>query len=124
MCIRDSGDIIQLVDSKSLLKGFTLEDVIQVRGVLSLKRKFSDKEADKYEVQLEDIIVLNTSNKKPAQLQDFKSSAMYPPEFRYLQLRNPKYQKFFKKRSFISKEIRDFFNNLNFTEVELSLIHI
>ncbi|CAI4036775.1 hypothetical protein SMKI_16G0760 [Saccharomyces mikatae IFO 1815] len=121
--LRDcNGDIIQLVDSKSLLKGFTLEDVIQVRGVLSLKRKFSDKEADKYEVQLEDIIVLNTSNKKPAQLQDFKSSAMYPPEFRYLQLRNPKYQKFFKKRSFISKEIRDFFNNLNFTEVETPIL--
>ena len=33
--LRDcNGDIIQLVDSKSLLKGFTLEDVIQAEGVL------------------------------------------------------------------------------------------
>lgn len=40
--LRDSnGDIIQLVDNKSLLKGFTLEDVVQAVGILSLKRKLS-----------------------------------------------------------------------------------
>ncbi|CAI4814286.1 AIF_collapsed_G0053130.mRNA.1.CDS.1 [Saccharomyces cerevisiae] len=43
-------------------------------------------------------------------MQDFKLSAIYPPEFHYLQLRNPKYQDFFLKRSSIS-EIRNSFNN-------------
>ncbi|KOG96210.1 aspartate--tRNA ligase MSD1 [Saccharomyces eubayanus] len=117
--LRDcNGDTIQLVDNKSLLKGFTLEDVIQAKGVLSLKRKLSNEEANKYEVQLEDVVVLNASNKKPAQLQDFKLSASYPPELRYLQLRSPKFQNFLKKRSSISKEVRNSFNNLNFTEIE------
>lgn len=121
--LRDSnGDIIQLVDNKSLLKGFTLEDVVQAVGILSLKRKLSNEDADEYEVQLEDITVLNASNKKPAQMQDFKLSAIYPPEFRYLQLRNPKYQDFLKKRSSISKEIRNSFNNLDFTEVETPML--
>ncbi|CAI4053249.1 hypothetical protein SKDZ_16G1700 [Saccharomyces kudriavzevii ZP591] len=121
--LRDcNGDTIQLVDSKSLLKGFTLEDVIQAKGVLSFKRKLSNEEADKYEVQLEDITVLNASNKKPAQLQNFKSSAVYPPEFRYLQLRNPKFQEFLKKRSSISKEIKCSFNDLDFTEVETPML--
>ncbi|CAI4054382.1 hypothetical protein SUVZ_16G1840 [Saccharomyces uvarum] len=117
--LRDcNGDVIQLVDNKSLLKGFTLEDVIQAKGVLSLKRKLSNEEANTYEVQLEDVVVLNASNKKPAQLQDFKLSATYPPEFRYLQLRSPKFQNFLKKRSSISKEIRNSFTNLDFTEIE------
>ncbi|CAI6711340.1 AKR_HP2_G0051340.mRNA.1.CDS.1 [Saccharomyces cerevisiae] len=121
--LRDSnGDIIQLVDNKSLLKGFTLEDVVQAVGILSLKRKLSNEDADEYELQLEDITVLNASNKKPAQMQDFKLSAIYPPEFRYLQLRNPKYQDFLKKRSSISKEIRNSFNNLDFTEVETPML--
>ncbi|EJS41440.1 msd1p [Saccharomyces arboricola H-6] len=121
--LRDcNGDTIQLVDSNSLLKGFTLEDVVQAKGQLSLKRKMSNEEADNYEVQLEGITVLNASNKKPAQLQDFKSSAMYPPEFRYLQLRSRKFQDFLKMRSSISKGVRSSFDNLGFTEVETPML--
>ncbi|CCD25078.1 aspartate--tRNA ligase MSD1 NDAI_0E02610 [Naumovozyma dairenensis CBS 421] len=122
--LRDpNGDTIQLVDSHSLLKGISRETVVQVKGTISSKKNsnlYSNRL--EYELKLNELSVLNLSNDKPSQLQDFKERGNYPPQYRYLQLRNPKYSDFLKKRYEISRIVRDILNKENFLEIETPIL--
>ncbi|CUS23939.1 LAQU0S12e03422g1_1 [Lachancea quebecensis] len=121
--LRDTeGDLIQLVDHKSLLKSANVEDVVQVEGHLTLKKSKRDSDPVQYELRVMKVNTLNKSTKKPSQLLDFKSQGSYPPEFRYLQLRLPKYQKFLHKRHQIAQEIREHLNCQGFVEVETPIL--
>ncbi|SMN21190.1 similar to Saccharomyces cerevisiae YPL104W MSD1 Mitochondrial aspartyl-tRNA synthetase, required for acylation of aspartyl-tRNA [Maudiozyma saulgeensis] len=119
--LRDTnGDTIQLVDSESLLKNRNAEDVLQIKGKLSAKRKaaFSDDNVDEYEIKLNQINVLNASNEKPAQLKDQKISGVYPPEYRVLQLRLRSQQLLLKRKNEVSKLLRSTLDKENFVEIE------
>lgn len=122
--IRDSnGDVIQVVDSKSFLKNAAVEDVVQVQGSLVLKRGKKSNESDTgLELKLESAATLNGADKKAADLQDFKNKGIYPPEYRYLQLRLPKFQNFLQKRYQLSKLLRQKFDELAFTEIETPVL--
>ncbi|CAB4255784.1 similar to Saccharomyces cerevisiae YPL104W MSD1 Mitochondrial aspartyl-tRNA synthetase, required for acylation of aspartyl-tRNA [Maudiozyma barnettii] len=119
--LRDTnGDTIQLVDSESLLKYRNVEDVVQIRGKLSAKRKAASSNGNvkEYEIKLSDINVLNSSNEKPAQLKDQKLSGIYPPEYRVLQLRLPSQQLLLKRKNEVSKLLRNLLDKENFVEIE------
>lgn len=125
--LRDpSGEKIQIVDSRSLLKGSQVEDVVQITGELSEKRSNNSQESKdqvEYEVKVKNLRVLNNSNKKPSQLQDIRSDeAAFPPEYRYLQLRLPKFQNNLRLRNEAAKSVRSVLDKLNFTEVETPLL--
>lgn len=117
--LRDhEGNTLQLVDTKSLLKHAAVEDVVQARGHLSPK-KDSDSAL---ELKLNSMTTLNRSNRKPSELQDFKETGDYPPEYRFLQLRLHKYQAILKKRNSITKSVRDTLNDQGFIEIETPLL--
>ncbi|QLL30869.1 hypothetical protein HG536_0A06840 [Torulaspora globosa] len=121
--LRDTaGNKIQLVDSELLLKGANVEDAVQVKGSVMPKRQSTNDDAAGFEIKLTSITTLNPSNKKPSQLQDFKSDGIYPPEFRFLQLRLPKYQNLLKKRYEITKSVRKCLEDYNFTEIETPIL--
>lgn len=122
--VRDSyGDVIQVVDSQSFLKNAAVEDVVQVQGSLALKKdKKNSVSNTSLELKLEAVATLNGADKKAADLQDFKTRGAYPPEYRYLQLRLPKFQQFLQKRYLLSKTLREKFDELGFTEVETPIL--
>ncbi|EDO18608.1 hypothetical protein Kpol_1048p39 [Vanderwaltozyma polyspora DSM 70294] len=126
--LRDiDGNKIQIVDTNSKLKGGSVEDVVQIEGILGIKKDSNDNNSTLdsgkvYEIKLDDITTLNKANEKPSQLQDFKIKGNYPPEYRYLQLRLPEYQKFLKKRYNISTRIREYLASKAFTEVETPIL--
>ncbi|CAR28917.1 ZYRO0F14938p [Zygosaccharomyces rouxii] len=122
--IRDSqGDVIQVVDSQSFLKNAAVEDVVQVQGSLALKKgKKSDEPKTSLELKLESVATLNGADKRAADLQDFKTKGAYPPEYRYLQLRLPKFQQFLQTRYQLSKALRQKFDELGFTEIETPIL--
>ncbi|CCE64674.1 hypothetical protein TPHA_0I01700 [Tetrapisispora phaffii CBS 4417] len=121
--LRDiNGDTIQLVDTKRILKNATVEDVVQAEG--KVKAKINKLGADGQgsvqgpkEISIDLIRTLNKSNEKPTQLLDLKSKEKYPPEYRYLQLRLPKYHNILRKRYDILTNIRAILNEKNFMEV-------
>ncbi|SCU94725.1 LANO_0E07866g1_1 [Lachancea nothofagi CBS 11611] len=122
--LRDTkGDVIQLVDSDSFLKAANVEDVVQIEGQLNI-RKAANEETDvpQFEIKLLKVNTLNKSGKKPSQLSVFKNQGNFPPEFRYLQLRLPKYQAFLKKRHEIASRVREHLNGFNFTEIETPIL--
>ncbi|CDO95186.1 unnamed protein product [Kluyveromyces dobzhanskii CBS 2104] len=123
--LRDpNGEKIQMVDSKSLLKDSQVEDVVQIVGELTKKKHSTSSDpSTEYEVKLIDLQRLNRADKKASQLQDFKTDeGSFPPEYRYLQLRLPKYQKNLKLRYEASKLIRSELDSMNFEEVETPLL--
>lgn len=121
--LRDpEGDLIQLVDSQSLLKAANVEDVVQIEGQLSLKRAKQESSAPEYEIKLSKLRTLNKAGKKPSQLLHFKEQGNYPPEHRYLQLRLPKYQTYLRKRHEIATYIRKHLNSKMFSEIETPIL--
>lgn len=128
--LRDTnGETIQIVDSQSLLKDSQVEDVVQIVGELSEKKKSGNAASQanchnkEFELKLLNLQKLNQANKKPSQLQDFKiKDTNFPPEYRYLQLRLPKYQRNLELRYEASKSIRSLLDAFNFVEIETPLL--
>lgn len=121
--LRDTaGDKIQLVDTDSLLKGANVEDAIQIQGSLVPKRQDINGGVNAFEIKLTSVSTLNSSNKKPSELQDLKSEGHYPLEFRFLQLRLPKYQNLLRKRFEITKNVRQSLDKHHFTEIETPIL--
>ena len=124
--LRDTnGELIQIVDTDKLLKEANVEDVIQVKGIINTKKaSVGSKVGEKiiYEIKLQSLSTLNKSNEKPSQLQDFKVNGSYPPQYRYLQLRLPKYQNYLIARHNIVMDVRTHFNNHGFKEIETPLL--
>lgn len=128
--LRDhQGNKIQLLDTESLLKECQVEDVVQITGTLAEKRSISSSKSDasdnkEYEVRLKEVKYLNRSNKKPSQLQELKSddASYFPPEYRYLQLRLPRFQNNLRLRDEASKSARSVLHSLDFIEVETPLL--
>jgi aspartyl-tRNA synthetase len=72
---------------------------------------------------VDDFQVLNNSNEKTTQLDSLKDTpSQYPPQYRYLQLRLPQYQKALKMRAKAASVARNVLNELNFTEIETPLL--
>lgn len=122
--LRDSnGDKIQLVDSESCLKNLNVEDVVQIKGTVNVKKVASDSNTKKeYEIKLNTVNVLNHSNEKPGQLMDQKLKGSYPPAYRILQLRLPNQQMLLKQRYEVSKFLRNFLDKENFVEIETPVL--
>lgn len=122
--LRDSvGSKVQLVDHNSLLKNAGVEDVVQVKGTITPKRSaMSNEDGGTFELKLNTMSTLNASNKKASDLQDFKINGNYPPEYRYMQLRLPKFQAMLRKRHDISKSIRRTLDEQGFTEIETPIL--
>lgn len=121
--LRDSnGDRVQLVDTNSLLRKCKVEDVVQVRGKVQLKRETGSSNLDnkKFEVVVDHVKTLNAANKKPSELKELRDTSpeLVPPEFRYIQLRTARYQNYLRTRYEVSKTLRQILDQDGFTEIE------
>lgn len=124
--LRDSnGQTIQMVDSEAMLKNLNVEDVLQIKGRLSAKRKPATAQQttpEEYEIKLSSVNVLNSSNRTPGFLQDQKIAGTYPPEYRVLQLRLPGQQAMLRSTYEVSKFMRATLDKENFVEIETPVL--
>lgn len=137
------GDEIQLIASKLLsdapeegsssslvakLKNCHIEDCLAITGELIPKKtneSLANEQSpniDDYDFQIKEIQRLNLANMIPAQLSR-TDTFDYPPEHRYLQLRQPEFQKILKYRSKAIHQIRQtLVEEEDFTEVETPIL--
>ncbi|MDR1052946.1 MAG: aspartate--tRNA ligase [Planctomycetaceae bacterium] len=131
--LRDRYGLTQIVFSQGisneqldLVRSLHPEDVVQVSGVVQLRpdgivnKKISTGEI---EIKAERISVLNRTQVVPFQ----PTSPELPAEetrlkYRYLDLRRPAMQKTLNLRHRITKVMRDYFDELNFIEVETPVL--
>ena len=92
------------------MKKLTVEDSVSVSGFIQPKESKLGKE-QQWELVVENFQILNSSNLDAAQLDKLKHNNPQdiPPQFRYLQLRTPYYQKSLRLRSEAARLIRDIF---------------
>jgi aspartyl-tRNA synthetase len=128
-----NGDLIQLyfapnvTDPKffDILKTSGPEESVSITGHVQLKQMKPGDTTQLCELVVENYQVLNSSNLDGARLDKLKHSAPedLPPQFRYLQLRTPFYQKALRVRSKIATLVRNtLINNHDFVEIETPLL--
>jgi aspartyl-tRNA synthetase len=131
--LRDRYGLTQIVFSQGcseeqldLVRSLHSEDVVQVSGVVQLRpdgivnKKISTGEI---EIKSERIMVLNRTQVVPFQ----PSSPEVPAEetrlrYRYLDLRRPVMQRALWMRHRVTKAMRDYFDELNFVEIETPVL--
>lgn len=127
--LRDfQGDCLQLVarneETSNFLRSAQIEDSVCLTGtVVPSRPKKGESLQNKWDLLLSKCQLLNRSNVVASQLDSLKSSPQqYPPEYRYLQLRLPFYQKSLKQRAAIASIARETLQDSSFTEVETPLL--
>lgn len=130
--LRDTnGDEIQLLATPEftnesifeLMKRLTVEDSVSVSGFIQQKQSKNGK--TELELVVENFQILNSSNLDASRLDKLKHNNPedIPPQFRYLQLRTPYYQKSLRLRSQAAQLIREIFTkNHGFVEIETPLL--
>ena len=123
-----NGEYTQIVTKSEnwskMLRSLKPEDALSVTGVVNIKQqKKGDDSTKTWELSVDNFQVLNNSNEKTTQLDSLKDTpSQYPPQYRYLQLRLPQYQKALKMRAKAASVARNVLNELNFTEIETPLL--
>ncbi|QPG74386.1 hypothetical protein FOA43_001713 [Brettanomyces nanus] len=122
-----NGDFTQITAKgesvSQLLRTLKPEDALSVTGTVTVRKQKTDDQFKQWELVLEDLEVLNYSNEKASQLDSLKATpSQYPPEYRYLQLRQPFYQNALKMRSKAASIARSVFQSMNFTEIETPML--
>lgn len=121
------GNITQLIATESeitkLINRSHVEDCLTIRGTVQKRAARRKEEEGRWEIKISEYNVLNTSDQIGSQLEAMKETPkIFPPEYRYMQLRLPYYQQSLKKRAQAAKVVRDELSKLNFTEVETPLL--
>lgn len=122
-----NGEFTQIVakseDCSKILRTLKPEDALSVTGKISIKKQKNVQEKETWELSIENFQILNNSNEKATQLDSLKEiPGQYPPEYRYLQLRLPYYQKALKMRADAARVARSVLDDLKFTEIETPLL--
>lgn len=135
--LKDSSGTVQIVVNlksfseqeaqrlSQLLQELPLESVIQVQGVGQEKRAAkSTAPSGQVEIQVQDLKLLNPAEK---QLPFYPNTRELVNEdlrnqYRYLDLRRDKLAENIKKRSRVTKLIRDYLHQLEFTEIETPIL--
>ncbi|MDR3253502.1 MAG: aspartate--tRNA ligase [Endomicrobium sp.] len=126
--LRDREGILQIVfqpENKNIFKtaeNLRSEYVIAVEGLVRTRPEGTlnpDMPTGNVELVVTKLEVLNTSPSLPFEISDYvDASEELRLKYRYLDLRRPHFQKNFIIRHKISQEIRNFFNENGFLEIE------
>lgn len=100
------------------------EYVIAINGtVINRAGAINEKLATgKYEIRVSSVTVFSTSATIPFQLEDEKVSEELRLTYRYLDLRRPVMQKYLKLRHDMVFAMREYFNSLDFYEIETPIL--
>lgn len=112
--LRDQeGKLVQIVDTHNQLGKLKMDSSIAVEGIPRTTN------SGDIEVSVSKIHVLNEANNIPTEIAGAKS---WPPEYRYIQLRQPNLQSVIRKRAAIVRTARKILDDHRFTEVETPLL--
>lgn len=122
-----NGEFTQIVTKSEewskILRTLKPEDALSVTGKVNIKKQKKDDIIQSWELSVENFQILNDSNEKVTQLDSLKETPnQYPPEYRYLQLRSPYYQRALKLRAHAARVARSVLDSMNFTEIETPLL--
>lgn len=124
-----NGQFTQIVakseDWSKILRTLKPEDALSVTGNINIKKpkKNSSNDVETWELSIENFQILNDSNDKAIQLDSLKETPnQFPPEYRYLQLRLPYYQRALKMRAHAVRVARSVLDSMSFTEIETPLL--
>ncbi|GMM38880.1 aspartate--tRNA ligase [Saccharomycopsis crataegensis] len=126
----DDGNIIQIiVNNEELVKKinkFRVEDAVAISGTIEMRHMKGDEagQAAVWDLKVSEVQNLNHASVIASQLESLKKSSPFdfPPEYRYLQLRQPEFQTILKKRSLAANTIRSELIDQGFVEVETPLL--
>lgn len=131
--LRDQSGIIQLVlDPQEALPVCDLahsirsEFVLAVTGTVAKRTEGNINKQLKmgaFEIKVQAIEILSKSVALPFQLDDANISEELRLEYRYLDLRRPQLQRLLKLRHDVIFAMRNYFNNLEFFEIETPILH-
>lgn len=131
--LRDQSGIVQLVcDPKfsasacELVKGIRSEFVISVSGIVIERGGQTinkNLKTGMIEVKIQSLNILSKSAPLPFQIDDETISEELRLEYRYLDLRRAPLQRLLKLRHEVVFAMREFFNKLNFLEIETPIMH-
>lgn len=122
-----NGSVIQLVDNNqpSLLRGIKPESSIVVRGNVSEKinqeTEGPSSTAKILEFDVKEVQVVNEASVLGSQL-DASKVINWPPEHRYLELRQPEFQAMLRRRANVMKVCRESLDNQGFVEIETPIL--
>ncbi|CAD1810042.1 aspartate--tRNA ligase [Candida parapsilosis] len=130
--LRDcNGETVQFIANDSTkdkimdtMKSLTVEESVSITGYVQPKQS-KEGESKSWELVLEDIQVLNSSNIDAPRLEKLKQTRPedLPPQFRYLQLRTAFYQNALRVRSKIAQSVRKVLvDDHDFVEIETPLL--
>ncbi|KAI5954733.1 MSD1 [Candida theae] len=130
--LRDcNGEVVQFVANAATndkvmdtMKKLTVEESVSITG-FAQQKQLRKGETESWELALEDIQILNSSNIDAPRLEKLKQARPedLPPQFRYLQLRTPFYQNALRVRSKIAQLIRKVLvDGHDFVEIETPLL--
>lgn len=132
--LRDQSGIVQLVFDPQfsasvcdLVHTVRSEFVLAVSGIVQSRDSNAINKQLKtgaFEVKVQNMEILSTCAPLPFQLNDnVNVSEELRLEYRYLDLRRPQLQRLLKLRHDVVFAMRDYFNNLNFLEIETPIMH-
>ncbi len=131
--LRDKTGLIQLVFNENtqkeifaLAENLKNEYCLKVNGVI-IKRTPAminkNMPTGEVEIAVEELEILNTCETLPFNIfEDADANENIALKYRYLQLRKDKYQNILKLRHQVTKSIRDYLDNLGFTEIETPIL--
>jgi len=127
LLLRDSSGTIQVTGVKGKTKSSLFKDMEKISRESIVYVEGSVKDSNQApggkEVNPEEIIILNNSDKLPIDVSDFSKTEMPKRlDYRFLDLHREKIQAIFKVQGEIAKAFRDFFYNKGFKEVFLPSI--
>lgn len=116
-----NGDTIQLVDNNepSLIRSLKQESAIVVRG--NIDEQVKPDGTKSLDLQVKQVQVLNESSIVGSQLTTGDTKE-WPPQYRYLQLRQTEFQQRLQRRAKVMSVCRSILDSLNFTEIETPLL--
>lgn len=116
-----NGDTIQLVDSNepSLIRSLKQESAIVVRG--NIDEQVKPDGTKSLDLQVKQVQILNESSIVGSQLTTGDTKE-WPPQYRYLQLRQTEFQQRLQRRAKVMSVCRSILDSLNFTEIETPLL--
>ncbi len=130
--VRDREGLAQVVFDPDTQKSFAIaesvrsEFVLEIRGRVRLRPEGTaneDMSTGKVEVLGQDLIILNTANTPPMQLDEYAEvGEEVRLHYRYLDLRRPEMQARLRLRSKVANTIRIFLDKEGFVDVETPLL--
>jgi len=131
--LRDQSGIIQLVldpqeapQACEFAHTIRSEFVLSVTGIVAKRSEGAVNQQLKtgaFEIKVQSMEILSKSAALPFQLDDANISEELRLEYRYLDLRRPQLQRLLKLRHDVVFTMRDYFNNLEFLEIETPILH-